>query len=81
MWSGIPLSLRMFQSVVIHPFKGFSVVNKAEAVKCCHCLGGAHIWTPHTNLDQARPRDNRVQCYKWSQLLNSHYLQNVGKTA
>ena len=30
MWSGIPLSLRMFQSVVIHPFKGFSVVNKAE---------------------------------------------------
>ena len=32
MWSGIPLSLRMFHSVVIHPFKGFSVVNKAEAV-------------------------------------------------
>ena len=54
MWSGIPLSLRMFQSVVIHPFKGFSVVNKAEAVKCSHFLGGAHIWIPHPNLDQAR---------------------------
>ena len=30
MWSGIPLSLRMFQSVVKHPFKGFSVLNEAE---------------------------------------------------
>ena len=30
-WSGIPISLRIFQSVVIHTVKGFSVVNEAEA--------------------------------------------------
>ena len=29
-WSGIPISLRIFQFVVIHPVKGFGVVNKAE---------------------------------------------------
>ena len=30
MWSGIPISLRIFQFVVIHTVKGFSVVNEAE---------------------------------------------------
>ena len=30
MWSGIPISLRIFQFVVIHTVKGFGVVNKAE---------------------------------------------------
>ena len=30
MWSGIPISLRIFQSVMIHTVKGFSIVNKAE---------------------------------------------------
>ena len=29
-WSGIPISLRIFQFVVIHTVKGFRVVNKAE---------------------------------------------------
>ena len=29
-WSGIPTSLRIFQFVVSHTVKGFSVVNKAE---------------------------------------------------
>ena len=29
-WSGIPISLRIFQVVVIHAVKGFSVVNEAE---------------------------------------------------
>ena len=29
-WSGIPISWRIFQFVVIHPVKSFSVVNKAE---------------------------------------------------
>ena len=29
-WSGIPISFRIFQFVVIHTVKGFSVVNKAE---------------------------------------------------
>ena len=29
-WSGISIPLRIFQSVVIHTVKGFSVVNKAE---------------------------------------------------
>ena len=29
-WSGIPFSLRIFQFVVIHTFKGFSIVNEAE---------------------------------------------------
>ena len=30
MWSGIPISLRIFQFVVIHTVKGFSVVSEAE---------------------------------------------------
>ena len=30
MWSGIPISLRIFQFVVIHTVKGFGMVNKAE---------------------------------------------------
>ena len=29
-WSGIPVSLRIFQFVVIHTVKGFSIVNEAE---------------------------------------------------
>ena len=29
-WSGIPISLRILQFVVIHTVKGFGVVNKAE---------------------------------------------------
>ena len=30
MWSGIHISLRIFQSVVIYTIKGFGVINKAE---------------------------------------------------
>ena len=29
-WSGIPISLKIFQFVVIHIVKGFGIVNKAE---------------------------------------------------
>ena len=29
-WCGIPISVRIFQFVVIHTVKGFSIVNKAE---------------------------------------------------
>ena len=29
-WSGIPISWRIFQFVVVHTFKGFGIVNKAE---------------------------------------------------
>ena len=29
-WSGIPICLRIFQFVVIHSVKGFSVANEAE---------------------------------------------------
>ena len=32
MWYGIFISLRIFQFVVIHTVKGFSVVNEAEDV-------------------------------------------------
>ena len=30
MWSDIPISLRIFQFVVIHAVKGFGMVNKAK---------------------------------------------------
>ena len=30
MWSGIPISLRIFQFVVIHTVKGFSIVSEAD---------------------------------------------------
>ena len=29
-WSGIPISLRIFQFVVIHTVKGFNIVNETE---------------------------------------------------
>ena len=29
-WSGIPISLRIFQFLVIHTVKGFGIVKKAE---------------------------------------------------
>ena len=29
-WSGIPISLRIFQFVVVHTVKGFGIVKKAE---------------------------------------------------
>ena len=32
MWSGIPVSLRIFQFVVIHTVKAFSIVNEAEVI-------------------------------------------------
>ena len=31
-WSGIPVSLKIFQFVVNHTVKGFSIVNEAEVV-------------------------------------------------
>ena len=30
MWSGIPISLTIFQFVVIHTVKAFSIVSEAE---------------------------------------------------
>ena len=30
MWSGIPISFRIFQFIVIHTVKDFGIVNKAE---------------------------------------------------
>ena len=30
MWSGIPISFRIFQFIAIHTIKGFGIVNKAE---------------------------------------------------
>ena len=30
MWSGIPISLRLFQFIVIHTVKGFGIVKKSE---------------------------------------------------
>ena len=36
-WSGIPISLRIFQFVVIYTVKGFSVVNEAEVDVSLQC--------------------------------------------
>ena len=30
MWSGIPISFRIFQFIVIHTVEGFGIVNKTE---------------------------------------------------
>ena len=38
MWSYIPISLRVFQFVVIHSIKGFSVVSEAEVGVFRECL-------------------------------------------
>ena len=38
MWPGIPISLRIFQFVVIHTVKGFGVVNKADVFLELSCF-------------------------------------------
>ena len=41
-------------------------------------LSGAHTGILHkVSVTEWVPRDGHVQCYKWSQLLHNHYLQNV----
>ena len=40
-WSGIPISLRIFQFIVIHTVKGFHVVNEAEIFLKFPC---GHLW-------------------------------------
>ena len=37
-WSGIPISLRVFQFVVIHIVKGFSIVNEADVFLELSCF-------------------------------------------
>ena len=37
-WSGIPISFRIFQFVVIHTIKGFEVVNKADVFLELSCF-------------------------------------------
>ena len=37
-WSGIPISFRIFQFVVIHTVRGFGIVNKAEVSLELSCL-------------------------------------------
>ena len=37
-WSGIPISLRIFQFVVIHTVKGFGVVNKVDVFLELSCF-------------------------------------------
>ena len=39
-WYGIPISLRIFQFVVIHTVKSFSIVNKKET-----CFSGNLLWS------------------------------------
>ena len=47
-WSGITISLRIFQLVVIHTVNGFSVVNEAEVEVflefACLCLWSSGCW-------------------------------------
>ena len=38
MWPGIPISLRIFQFVVIHTVKVFGVVNNAKSLQSCPTL-------------------------------------------
>ena len=49
-WSGIPISLRVFQFVIIHTVKGFSVVNEANVHLKFPCFSMIHeilaIWSP-----------------------------------
>ena len=37
-WSDIPISLRIFQFVVIHTVKGFGALNKAEVLLELSCF-------------------------------------------
>ena len=46
-WSGIPISFRIFQFIVIHTVKGFGVVNKAE-------IGGSVVSNSPVNAGDAK---------------------------
>ena len=59
-WSGIPISLRIFQFIVIHTVKGFGIVNKAEidvALAVTNCVE-AQLWgaTPRPRSGAAAER-------------------------
>ena len=65
-WSGIPVSLRIFQFVVIHTIKGFGIVNKAEvhSKKRIPIRKWVEEQTPQQRgyCNGGRWKDVRVQC-------------------
>ena len=52
-WSGIPISFRIFQFIVIHTVKGFGVVNKAEV----EVFLKERQWERNTEID----KDTEIQ--------------------
>ena len=67
-WSGIPISFRIFQFLVIHTVKGVGIVNKTEIdvflnLSCFFDYAKAFDWVDHKKLENSerdgntRPRD------------------------
>ena len=67
-WSGMPISFRVFQFIVIHIVKGFGIVNKAEIdvfleLSCFfndpedvdNLISGSKTWSKSWSLDQNQP--------------------------
>ena len=49
-WSAIPISVRIFQFVVIHTVQGFSIVNEAEVDVCLFFFWNSYFFYDPTNV-------------------------------
>ena len=72
-WSGIPFSLRIFQFVVIHTFKGFGIVNKEEVDVFLENISGFWTYNFHNFL-----LNYRFLCFILRKLLtlSNHFWEN-----
>ena len=67
--SGIPISFRIFQFVVIHTVKGFSVVNEAEVVVFLEFSCFLHDPTKVGNLFSCSSAFSKSNLYVWKFLV------------
>ena len=65
-WSGIPISLRIFQFFVIHTVKGFSVVNEAEVDVFLELLCFLHDSTNVSSLISASFASLKSSLWIWN---------------
>ena len=86
-WSGIPISWRIFQFVVTHTVKGFSVVNEAEVDVFLESLCFLYDPTDVANLICGFSAFSKSRLYIWKFLVHvlskpslkdfDHYLASV----
>ena len=70
MWSGIPVSLRIFQFVVIHTVKVFSIVNETKVDVFLELSHFLHDPTNVCNLISGSSASLKASVYIWKFLVH-----------